>query len=91
MLSSRINKNFLIYDNESLNNALYKLNNNFSKIVFVIKSNNTLVGSLSDGDIRRALLSNPNLNISESKCKDYMNKNVTYIHQANKNVPFKLV
>lgn len=87
MLSTRISKDFYVFDHESLNNALQKINNNSSKIIFVIKPNNSLVGSLSDGDIRRALLSNPDININESKCKDYMNKDVTYIHQDNKNFP----
>tara|TARA_S200000501_G_scaffold352374_1_gene371157 strand:- start:1005 stop:3263 length:2259 start_codon:yes stop_codon:yes gene_type:complete len=74
MIASRINKNFVIYQDDTLENALKKIDSNTSKIIFVIQSNNSLIGTLSDGDIRRFLLKNPKSNISKTFCKDVMNK-----------------
>ena len=75
MISSRLNKDFIINKNASLKEALEKIENNKEKIIFIIQSNNSLVGTLSDGDVRRYLLKNPENNISKILCKDIMNKN----------------
>ena len=88
MLSSRINRNFIVYENDFLNTALEKIDRNVTKIVFVIKENNSLIGSLSDGDIRRALLTKPSIDIAAAKCSDFMNRDVTFISQGDKNKPF---
>jgi sialic acid synthase SpsE/sugar phosphate isomerase/epimerase len=73
MLVERINKNFLIFSNEPLKKALEKIDVNLVKIVFVIESNNQLIGSLTDGDIRRFLINNPKANIQDSLCVQAMN------------------
>ena len=73
MLSSRLNKNFIIFEGDTLNIALQKLDANAEKIIFVISSNSSLLGSLSDGDIRRYLISNPLSDLSNTQCRDAMN------------------
>lgn len=41
---------------QKLNNILNKINKNLKGLVFVIDDNNKLIGSISDGDIRRGLI-----------------------------------
>jgi CBS domain-containing protein len=56
-----VNKNlekFIIKLPVSLNQVLKKINYNAKGVVFVINRKNKLVGSISDGDIRRAILKN---------------------------------
>jgi perosamine synthetase len=56
-----VNKNlekFIIKLPVSLNQVLKKINYNAKGVVFVINRKNKLVGSISDGDIRRAILNN---------------------------------
>lgn len=46
----------LIGKNTSLKNAMQRLDETAEKILFVVKENNELIGSLTDGDIRRWIL-----------------------------------
>lgn len=62
----KINK-FLINKNESIESALQVIENNHSGIVFV-EDNRKIIGSATDGDIRRVLLVEKDLNIKISKC-----------------------
>lgn len=65
-------ESILIKQNKTILDAIGKLNqlNHFSRmILFVIDKNKRVIGSLTDGDIRRALLQDANLNRSiESVC-----------------------
>lgn len=54
-------KNYLINVKKSIRNALAKLETNNEKCLIVINDNYKVVGSLTDGDIRRALLKNKSL------------------------------
>jgi len=59
-----INKNivsYLVSDNASLYDALRKIDRNKHRIVYLVDENNYLLSSLSDGDIRRWILANKNL------------------------------
>ncbi|MCD4819041.1 MAG: nucleotidyltransferase family protein [Candidatus Cloacimonetes bacterium] len=49
---------YLITDELNIKQAIKRINEATSKIVFVIDSKNKLIGSVSDGDIRRAILNN---------------------------------
>ena len=49
-------KNYTIKSGEKINKALNKLDVNLFKILFVIDKESNLIGSISDGDIRRSLL-----------------------------------
>ncbi len=61
-----MNKNILklgtVNKSSNIKNAIIKLNNSGLKLVCVIDNNNKLLGTISDGDIRRGLLKNAKLN-----------------------------
>jgi sialic acid synthase SpsE/sugar phosphate isomerase/epimerase len=46
-------KNHLVFSGDALMDALRKINDNQSRIVFVVEDNGVLIGALSDGDVRR--------------------------------------
>jgi len=66
----------LINKDEPLLNAWKKIESNKQGIVFVVDNKYKLVGSLSDGDIRRAILEIDSINIS---CSDAMNPDCSFI------------
>jgi len=62
----------LINSNATIKGAMKRLDAAASKTLFVIDDNNTFVGSITDGDIRRGLLSDLSL---DSNVYDACNKN----------------
>lgn len=46
-------KEYLVFSGDSILDALKRINNNKSRIVFVVEDNGVLIGSVSDGDVRR--------------------------------------
>ena len=48
----------IIYDSKSLKDAIVQLDNNLGKNVtlFVVDKNEKLIGSITDGDIRRGIV-----------------------------------
>tara|TARA_Y100000768_G_scaffold384547_1_gene368804 strand:+ start:301 stop:1341 length:1041 start_codon:yes stop_codon:yes gene_type:complete len=70
------NKNYLIRSGEKIKTALNMLEINKFKILFVVNKSNNLVGSISDGDIRRSLLKFRTLNYLVD---DFMNKNPRFL------------
>ncbi|WP_040282467.1 N-acetylneuraminate synthase family protein [Tessaracoccus massiliensis] len=54
---------YAIRDDEPLINALRKIDANKSRIIFVVDNHGHLIGSLSDGDVRRWLLSTPDASL----------------------------
>ena len=64
-------KNLTISSDKTMSDAMHKLNENVRGICF-ITNNNVLVGLITDGDIRRALL---NDFTKESLIESFMNKN----------------
>ncbi|MDQ7060120.1 MAG: CBS domain-containing protein [Sulfurimonas sp.] len=64
---------YLISKNESIQDALLKIENNHSGIVF-IHDKQKIIGSSTDGDIRRILLLEKNLNLKIETCifKDFV-------------------
>jgi len=57
-------KNFLVFSGDSVLDALKRINDNKSRIVFVVQDNGVLIGAVSDGDIRRWITSSPELNLN---------------------------
>ncbi len=57
-------ENFLISPLSSLREAMSQLDKTHQKVLFVSAEDKRLIGSLSDGDIRRALLANADLSLS---------------------------
>lgn len=68
----RLNKNILINQNKTIKDALIILQKNASQICLVVNKNYQLVGTITDGDLRRALLKKIDFNLS---IKKIMNKN----------------
>ena len=64
-------KTNIVTNNDDISLAIESLQKSIIKLVLVVE-NNQLVGTITDGDIRRALLSGKNL---QTKCKDVMNVN----------------
>ncbi len=46
-------KDYLVFSGDRILDALNRINENKSRIVFVVEDNGVLIGALSDGDIRR--------------------------------------
>jgi len=61
---------FLITQESTLREAMSQLDKTHKKVLFVVNDMNHLIGSLSDGDIRRALLANADFNM---KVGDFCN------------------
>lgn len=77
---------FLIEENSTILECLKKLNEKGGKILFLIDANKKAKGSLTDGDIRRALIKGYNLN---DKAKQIAKKDFIYLlndseHEAKK-------
>ena len=70
---------------ENLKEALKIINENTKGCVFIVDDNECLVGVLTDGDIRRALINDFGLN---SCVKEHMNKDFVY---AKKNTPIEAI
>ena len=68
-------KNFLISQEDSLKDALKLITKNGCKTVVVVKKN-TFLGTLSDGDIRKAVLNKNNLN---KKIIKFYNRNSIFL------------
>ncbi len=46
-------KDYLVFSGDSILDALKRINDNKSRIVFVVQDNGVLIGAVSDGDVRR--------------------------------------
>jgi N-acetylneuraminate synthase len=46
-------KDYLVFSGDSILDALKRINDNKSRIVFVVEDSGVLIGSVSDGDVRR--------------------------------------
>lgn len=55
-------KNILINKKATIRDAIKTINKNSSKSAIIVDSNNKIIGLLSDGDIRRAIIKNIKLN-----------------------------
>lgn len=76
MLIRKNISNYIIFETESVNQALKKINFNKSRIVFVVGENGKLLGSLNDGDVRRWLTSDSNFDL-DIEVANLMNMTVT--------------
>ncbi len=74
-----LKKNIFIAETESIKNVLKKLDRTAEKVLLVTDSKNRLLGSISDGDIRRYLLSGRSL---DEDIKDAYYKNPTFVRKG---------
>lgn len=65
-------KNYVITNQVSLYEALQQMNDRKVKFLVVVDKDNTVVGTLTDGDIRRSILKNQDLrrNVEDCVCKN---------------------
>ena len=73
--------NLLVNSNATIREAIEKINNNGKQIVFCINNDNEVLGSITDGDIRRALIKGLNIN---DNITQVINKDFKYIKKAEK-------
>jgi len=73
-------KNYVITNDVSLYEALQQMNDRKVKFLVVVDCENKVIGTLTDGDIRRSILKNQDLsrNIEDSVCK-----NITYLKESD--------
>ena len=73
-------KSFLVKKKNTLKEALKSINNNGNKCVVVVDERNKLLGTLSDGDIRKAIIKKVNINSSIEK---YFNRKSYFVNKKN--------
>ncbi|WP_299153920.1 nucleotidyltransferase family protein [uncultured Christiangramia sp.] len=76
-------KNIIIHQDKTIIDGLKKLNNirEVSRLIlFVVDDNNVVIGSLTDGDIRRSLIKDGDV---EKRVGDVCNKNFVYEQNAD--------
>ena len=66
-----MNKSYLINLNKTIKDALFRLEKNRQKCLIVVDKNQKFFGTLTDGDVRRAILINSNVHNS---IKSYVKK-----------------
>ena len=71
----------LIKKEKTIKEALKQIDKGAKKIVFVVDHNNRLIGSISDGDIRRWILKNGNLS---SNIKNVYNINPKFLEELTR-------
>jgi len=72
-------RNLIINQNLSLKDALKKIEASGQKCIYIEK-NNKLIGSLTDGDVRKLIIKDINLN---KKITNFYNKNPKYLDTKN--------
>ncbi|MGB0733547.1 MAG: N-acetylneuraminate synthase family protein, partial [Pontibacterium sp.] len=63
MVITRKISDFLVFEYEPLLHALSKINQNRNRIAFVVNTSGQLIGSMTDGDFRRWLISEDNFDL----------------------------
>lgn len=76
MLFNKISEDIIIYKNESVKTALKKLDRSAQKVLIVMDTERVLLGTISDGDIRRYILKGESLdksvdNVYNTKCTSF--------------------
>ena len=81
-----IYKNFIL-ENSTIKKAILLLNKRKIKTLIVVDNNQKLLGSITDGDLRRGILKKNSLN---SPIKNIYNKKVIYL-EYKKNLSLKVI
>ena len=68
-------KSLILKDSKSIYDAVKKINSSKIKTIFVVNEKNKFVGTISDGDIRRALIKKLNL---KTKLKKILTKKILF-------------
>ena len=81
-------KQYISYKEDSIKNTIIKLNNVYGLFQIILDANNKLVGTLTDGDIRRGILKEHDIN---ETVEVFMNKNPIFSFKENKDDHVKLL
>lgn len=76
-------KKISVYNSSTIKNSIGKLSKEGIKTLLVVDKNHNFLGTLSDGDIRKAILKTKNLN---QKISFFYNKNPTFFYSNNLNM-----
>lgn len=79
---SEIDKNLFVSAHDTIKNSLKKIDLNAERIVFVVDDKNSLMGALSDGDLRRIILKGMDIN---SSIISVYNKKPVFLKEENFN------
>ena len=81
-------KQYISDKDDSIKSTIVKLNNVYGLFQIILDANNKLVGTLTDGDIRRGILKGHDIN---EKVEVFMNKNPIFSFKEKKNDHIKLL
>ena len=87
-MNKKIIEKVLIFENNTIETALKKLNKNSMQILFVINKKKKFLGAITDGDIRRSLIKKIQIT---SKLKEVINKNSIYANQETSYEEAKII
>jgi sialic acid synthase SpsE/sugar phosphate isomerase/epimerase len=74
MIIERNFTKFVVFAEDSLLSALNKISDNKTRIVFAVAESGRLEGAIADGDLRRWLMTTPNIDLNQS-VSSMMNRN----------------
>ncbi len=80
MIIEKNYNDFVVNEDDTLEVILKKIDGNKNKIVFVLNNERVVLGSISDGDIRRWMLKNDTTNLNCVSSKIY-NKSFKFIYE----------
>ena len=75
-------KKYCIHKNTTIKNALKSLDISAYKCLLVIEKNSKLIGTLTDGDLRRAIITGKSIN---NKITNYFNKKPKFVFEKKFN------
>ena len=75
-----MNQSYLINLNRTIKDALFRLEKNKQKCLIVVDKNQKFYGTLTDGDVRRAILNNSNVH---NTIKSYVKKKPVVIREVD--------
>ena len=81
-------KQYISNKEDEIKDTIVKLNNVYGLFQIILDSNNKLVGTLTDGDIRRGILKGHNIN---EKVEVFMNKKPIFSFEVNKSEHINLL
>ncbi|WP_214000077.1 CBS domain-containing protein [Arsukibacterium sp.] len=77
MIIERNVARYVVFTDDEISHALRKISTNKTRIVFAVAANGVLEGVITDGDLRRWLLSSAELDITRPVA-DALNKSFIY-------------
>jgi len=80
MIIERNVARYVVFTDDEISHALRKISTNKTRIVFAVAANGVLEGVITDGDLRRWLLSSSELDITRP-VSDTLNKNFVYHYE----------